>query len=369
MTDAHEPAERTRSTPPAAAVDARDSRRDLPRRPMRIQHVMVACITAMIVGSLLNAPGILKTAKGQKVGFKRDVAVAFATPLADVSHFLHTDRARAGLQDLLGRSGDDDINESSPSPTTTAPGPTATTLPRPKYSSTKPMHLWVGGDSLGETPGTSLVNALNGNPSVQTIGEVDTHISTGLARPEVFNWPAHLVDVANTDHPDVMVVSLGSNDNQTMTGDGGGAEFGSVGWKTEYARRVGGLMDAVAVDGRTLIWTGVPIVRQDDKLESYQLINQIIRDQAALRPGRVVYVDTYDLLKGPDGAYAEYLPDAGGALVQARSPDGTHYTRFGGDRSARAVVAAMHGAVDFDGAPAPPATSKAATPTTAKRGK
>ena len=226
------------------------------------------------------------------------------------------------------------------------------------------MKLWAGGDSLGETPGTSLVNALSGNASVAPLGEVDTQIATGLARPEVFNWPAHLADVANTEDPDVMVVSLGSNDNQTMTGEGGGAAFGSDAWKAEYTRRVGGLMDAVAKDGRTLVWTGVPIVRQDDKLESYQLINTIIRDQAALRSGRVVYVDTYDLMKGPDGGYADYLPGAGGELVQARAPDGTHYTRFGGDRIAAAVVTAMHGAIDFEGAP--PSTRAPSTTTSAK---
>jgi hypothetical protein len=334
---------------------------------MRIQHVMVACITAMLVGALLNAPGILKTAKGQPVGWKRDVAVALADPLADVSHALHTDRLRSGLQDALGRSGDDDINESLPSPTaTTAPaGATTTTLPKPKFTASDRLKLWAGGDSLGETPGTSLVNALGGNASVDTSTEVDTQIATGLARPEVFNWPAHLVDVVNAQHPDAMVLSLGSNDNQTMTGDGGGAEFGSDAWRVEYARRAGGLMDAIAKDGRTLFWLGVPIVRQDDKLESYQFINDIIREQAALRPGRVVYVDTYDLMKGTDGAYADYLPNGSGELIEARAPDGTHYTRFGGDRIAAAVVAAMHGVLDFDGAPPPSSTTRAPATTRA----
>ena len=100
---------------------------------MRIQQVMATCVIAMFVGALLNAPGILKTAKGQPIGWKRDVAVALADPLADVSHALHTDRARVGLQDLLGRGGDDDIDESSPSPTTTPGNPTGTTLPRPSF--------------------------------------------------------------------------------------------------------------------------------------------------------------------------------------------------------------------------------------------
>jgi hypothetical protein len=110
-----------------------------------------------------------------------------------------------------------------------------------------------------------------------------------------------------------------------------------------------------------LFWIGVPIVRQTNKLESYQLINSIFQEQAALRPGRVFYVDTYDLLKGPDGAYADYLPNSSGDLVQARAPDGTHYTRFGGDRVATAVETAMKQAFDL-ATTSPPTTTTAVGP-------
>jgi hypothetical protein len=215
---------------------------------------------------------------------------------------------------------------------------------------------------LGETPGTSVVNMLAAIPAAEPSGGVDAHVATGLARPEVFNWPAHLVDVVNTQDPGALVLSLGSNDNQAMTGEGAtGAAFGSNEWRAEYARRVGGLMDAVATDGRVLFWLGVPIVRQENKLESYRFINAIVEEQAALRTGRVVYVDTYDLLSGPDGAYADYLPNDGGELVEARAPDGTHYTRFGGDRIAASVVAAMN--ATFTLRPTAPTTTTRARPT------
>lgn len=337
---------------------------------MAAGHVVLVCIVALAVGFLLNAPGILKTAKGQPVGWKRDVAIAVAQPVYDVSHFLHTDGLRTGLQDLLGRSDDDTINESSPSPTTLPPS-VSTTLPqKATFSPSKPLRLWIGGDSLGDFPGTSLINAVTDNPAIDVVAEVDAHVSTGLARPEVLNWPAAVQDVINTLNPRAIVISLGSNDNQAMTGEGSnGAQFGSPEWKAEYARRVGGLMDEVVKTGRTLFWIGVPIVRQDNKLESYQFINSIFQEQAALRPGRVFYIDTYNLLKGPDGNYADYLPNAGGDLVLARAPDGTHYTRFGADKIAGLVVEKMNEAFTFTTTTTPGTTAPATPTTRAKQSK
>ena len=364
-TERAEPAPITRTRPPVPAIDPRDP----PRRPMAAGHVMLVCLVALGVGFLLNAPGILKTAKGQPVGWKRDVAVAFAQPVYDISHILRTDRLREGLQDLLGRSGDDTINESLPSPTTLPPS-VSTTLPQDTtFNPANPLRLWTGGDSLGAFPGTSLINAVNDNPAIEVVAEVDAHISTGLARPEVFNWPAAVQNVMSTLDPRALVISLGSNDNQTMTGEGSnGAPFGSDEWKVEYSRRVGGLMDEVVKTGRALFWVGVPIVRQENKLESYQFINGIFQEQAELRPGRVFYIDTYNLLKGPDGNYADYLPNSSGDLVLARAPDGTHYTRFGSDKIAELIVTRMNEAFVFEtGAPA--STAPPTPTTTSKKSK
>ena len=165
------------------------------RRPLAAGHVIVVGLVALLVGALLNAPGIRKTALGQPVGWQRDISTAFANPLYDVSHALYLDRLREGLKDLLGRSSDDSVNSHLPSPTTVPPGPTPTTLPpRLAFTPAHPLRLWIGGDSLGDTPGSSLIDQLSSNQAVGILGPVDTHISTGLARPEVFNWPAFLQD-------------------------------------------------------------------------------------------------------------------------------------------------------------------------------
>ena len=126
------------------------------RRPMSVGHVLVVGLVCLLVGSFLNAPGIRKTALGQPVGWKRDVSTELANPLYDVSHALLLDRLRVGLQEVIGRNGDDDIDLTLPSPTIDrTPSDASAPKPPPKraFSPTKQARLWVGGDSLAISPG------------------------------------------------------------------------------------------------------------------------------------------------------------------------------------------------------------------------
>ena len=323
---------------------------DTPRRTMPVAHVWVVGLIALLTGALLNAPGIRKTALGQDVGWQRDVATFFADPLFDVSHTLFLDRPRAGIQDVIGRSGDDDIDLSLPSPTI----PTGTSEPKlPQKRSFSPQHqaaLYVTGDSLAITPGESVINQALATQSIGILGVVDGHVGTGLARPEVFNWPAYLAEVVARDHPDAVVLTIGSNDDQTLTGDGGGEQFGTQEWKNEYARRVGGLMDAVTGNGQaTLFWVGLPPMRNTERYDTrYRLINEIVQTEAARRTGKVVFVDTSTVVSPPEGGYADYLTNPDGSVVQVRTGDGIHLTREGGDRLAALIVKTMRETFDLD---------------------
>jgi hypothetical protein len=272
----------------------------------------------------------------------------FAEPLYDVSHALQVDELRKGIQSIAGRSGDDDINTSLPDPIATAdPGdPTvSTTLPPAKqaFSPSRRLKVWVGGDSLSITPGESFVNLAPGTEVMDVANNfVDGHVATGLARPEKFNWPDHMLDVIAADQPSALVITLGSNDDQDLTGEGGVGPYASPDWMTEYRRRVGGMMDALTANSdRILFWIGVPVlrVRAEDR---YNAINQIFREEADKRPGRVVYIDLDSRFRGADGGYVDIISD-----VQVRTPDGIHFSRAGGDQVAQLVIDTMNQAYDL----------------------
>lgn len=329
---------------------------------MAAGHVIVVGLVALLVGALLNAAGTRKTALSQSVGLKRDIATAFADPIYDISHALYIDRLRQGFKSVLGRSTDDQVNTHLPSPTTVPNGPTPTTLPpRQTFTTTHQLRLWIGGDSLSEVPGDRLIDQAVATGAVGLVGPVDTHISTGLARPEVFNWPLYLTSVLTTDMPNAVVLTFGANDDQTLTGDNGGESFGSPGWVAEYSRRVGGLYDEITSlpSHPRLFMVGIPPVENTARFENdYRVINGIFQAQAQARPGRVYYVDTVPVLGTAGGGYAEYLPQLDGTVVQVRTDDGIHVTDAGGDRVAAKILSVMREAFNLQGAPTPTTTTK-----------
>jgi hypothetical protein len=347
---------------------------------MAVGTVWIVGIVCLVVGALLNAPGIRKTALGQEVGLKRDIAQSLADPLYDLSHALFLDRPREGLQEVIGRSEQDDIDLTLPSPrrgptATTVPGPTATTIPgativvpapRRAFAPTNPMRLWVGGDSLAITPGESIINLALTTQVVSIIGSVDGHVSTGLARPEVFNWAAYLNDVLNAHNPDLVVLTIGSNDDQALTGENAVSAFGSEAWKTEYRRRVGGLMDLVTATGnRQLLWIGIPPMRNTARyVDHYLLINDLVRSEAKKRAGKVTFVDTSVILGDGGGGYTDYLTNPDGSALLVRAPDGTHFTRAGGDRIAGTVLLVMDVIFDLNAWRKEASTSTTPPPTT-----
>jgi uncharacterized protein len=330
------------------------------RRLLPAGYAVVIVVVALLVGALLNAQGLRKTAHIQGQGWKRQVAIALTTPLASVSHALLIDRPRQGLKSALGRSGDDSIDTrvvfSAGSASASATPPS-----RNGFSPAQPLRLWAAGDSLVVVPGESVYRQAVETGAVQPVARVDGRLATGLERPDVFNWFTYIRDALVRLEPRAVVVSFGANDDHAyMTGIPPGVSIGTFGtdsWIAEYRRRVGGLMDEITAGGRFLVWIGAPVVRDAAESRRFELLNAIYRSEAEKRPGRVAFVDTFTLLQDSHGRYADFLPDASGTLVRVRALDGVHYAGAGGDLIAHQVMARLEQAFDLTSWRRTPATA------------
>jgi hypothetical protein len=309
----------------------------------------VVSLVALGVSAFLNAPGIQKSAHIQPDGWKRDVALSVTEPLEGVSHALLLDRPRQGLKAVLGRSDDDEIDTAVALPAEPAPPPSTPTdqppppPPRESFTPTRPLRLWIAGDSLVVVPGESLLRLAAGNRAIERTGHVDGRIASGLERPDVFNWFTHIRDVMTGEKPPRAVVVMfgGNDDHGFMTGLPAGIQistFGSSSWTREYRRRVAGLMDTLTRRGAYVVWIGLPISSDAEQTRRFDAINAIVQSEAASRPGRVAYLDTYFLFAGADGGYAQYVTDASGKLVKMRAEDGVHFERAAGDLIAAKVL-------------------------------
>jgi hypothetical protein len=303
-------------------------------------------LAGLLIALLLNAPGLHKSATIQPDGWKRDSALAVTGPLESISSALFLDRPRRALKAILGRSDDDKIDTAvvvAPNPDQPSPGktPTAPTR-REKFSPEKKLRVWIAGDSLVVVPGESLLRARAGKRALTPAGEIDGHIATGLERPDVFNWFTHIQEQMRSRKPRAVVLMFGGNDDHNfMTGlpEGTGlGSFGSPSWLAEYRRRVAGVMDTITRKGAYLVWIGLPISHDAAQTQRFDTINAIVQSEAAKRPGRVSYLDTYFFFAGDGGGFSQYIADDTGKLVKMRADDGVHFERPAGDLIAAKVL-------------------------------
>lgn len=190
-----------------------------------------------------------------------------------------------------------------------------------------PLRMWLGGDSLGQYVANHLSYRIA--PRETTEITTDYHISTGLTRPDYFDWPAHFTDVATgEDRPEALVYMVGGNDDQPMRLQSVRLEPLTPEWREEYGRRVGLLMDVVAYADTRLIWVSLPPMESERRSLIADEVNTILTAQAARRPW-VVVVPIEDLFVDDHGDYAQFVdaPDGGQAL--ARQSDGVHLSDEG----------------------------------------
>ena len=182
------------------------------------------------------------------------------------------------------------------------------------------------------------------SPSLQTMIETtglatvstDHRDSSGLVRPDFFDWPTHLRESIPVANPDIVVALFGVNDAQsflstdTQAGSAAGQPVDSPQWRAEYAKRVDDVMNYLSADGRTLIWVGVPDATPPDLIAPLAVQNDVVAAEAAKHPN-VIFVDSWKHFIGIDGSFAPYVLDPrDGAYKAVRDQtDPSHLNKVG----------------------------------------
>jgi uncharacterized protein len=309
----------------------------------------VVLALGLLFAALLDARGLRKQAQVQPQGAERRVALRLTKPLLRVSDALHLTSARRELQVATGRQHEDEIDTrirlALPPPANvpaSKPVPTRRRTHRrpakPRFTRAHPLRVWVAGDSLAQVPGEGLERVAP--PSVRVLS-VESRLSTGLARPDLYNWYTRFADVIESLHPDVAVLSFGADDaHGYMTGVPAGRSVGPLGsatWDAEYRRRVDGVTRELNAAGIYVVWLGLPIPDGPGFRQSFPVVNHVLESVVRARPRRAAFVDTWHMLDDAHGRYAAYLR-VGGRLTLLRLPDGVHYTAAAGDLIARRVL-------------------------------
>jgi len=246
------------------------------------------------------------------------------------------------VQDESQASGSSTVSDPAASTVTTEP-PVETDPPGPPTAAS-PAKVYIVGDSDAGTFGPYLEQLLDGTQIVDT--ELNYKVSSGLARPDFYDWPAELREALPEADPDIVIVTFGGNDAQGLSvADGefiiGDPVANEAEWTEEYTRRAGEVMDLLLEEGRTVIWVGIPNDDNPEVTARMAIQDQAAKAAAAERP-EVIFIDTWTRFSGRDGGWAEFVIDPrDGEGKDVRAGDGFHLNTTGAEILALDIAQAV----------------------------
>ncbi|WP_257457231.1 SGNH/GDSL hydrolase family protein [Archangium lipolyticum] len=201
--------------------------------------------------------------------------------------------------------------------------------PTEKPASTRTVLLL--GDSLIVTSfGEYLESSLNAQPGIRAVRRAKS--STGLARPDFFDWMKVGREEIERHEPDVVVVIMGGNDGQDLTDDKGKGRvhWGKPAWESAYRQRVGAFLDILAAPGRKILWVALPVTGLKNFERKLEVIRRVLHEAVSSRED-AVHLDTklfFTDAKG--GLLREAQVEGFRKPMRLKMDDGVHFTVAGG---------------------------------------
>lgn len=200
----------------------------------------------------------------------------------------------------------------------------------PTTGTKAPIVYGIGGSTMGTLLGPMLD---------KVFGEHEVEFrrwgkaSSGLARPDFHDWPKSTPALMEKHKPNIVVVSLGTNDYQAIWDDGDWIRQEDPKWETAYGERVDALLAAIAADDkdRLIIWSGPYAFEGKNAVVRAPIVNRVMKERVeafAAAGGNAIFHDAYSVTADDSGKPLEkaVLSSKSKKAVEIRSKDGIHLT-------------------------------------------
>jgi hypothetical protein len=237
---------------------------------------------------------------------------------------------------------------------------TAPAQARQRTRRAAPDTIWVGGERFPapgpDAPRVLLIGDSNffgplGHTLRKAFAARGYHVkirgkpSSGLARPEFFDWFQEARRLIDEVRPDLVIAMLGANDVQRITwprlGDRIQWSEESL-WRRAYAGRYREFARFLAsrVDEVVLL---SPTNRGWDNARAAVTRVREMQQRAVRGLERVHWVDMFPLSSNPDGTWLRFGEALSGKRVWYRQPDRIHLTKAGGKLVGTRVLETLSG--------------------------
>jgi hypothetical protein len=306
-------------------------------RTYRLREVSLILLTAAATLLFLGSGSLLDWTKNLEFGPARDWAVAATAAPHRVASATGLDTPARALQQAAYWLG---VQEPEPGfDTLPAAGTDTTSAPEfaaadatECYTPQRKLRILLIGDSLmGWGIGTMLLRAITADSLLY--GTQKYKVSSGLSRPDFYDWLAEARSLLPPDHSDTnhygaVVVLIGANDAQNIRWHGRVRVVGSDTWNIAYRSRVDSFCELLTHRTHRVYWIGLPLMRKGGYNRRMQALNAIY-ESVCTTYRNVTFIPTVPLLADSAGNYSSYQL-RGNRRTLIRADDGIHVTCAGG---------------------------------------
>ncbi len=206
-------------------------------------------------------------------------------------------------------------------------------------------NIGVYGDSLSDGVWSGLYSIVKHHPENKLFRH--SKVGATLTTPDFTTWTQDFAASLDREHITVAVVMFGANDERGVRDEKHkGYVFESKGWQRVYVSRIDVIYSELAKRKVTVVWVGLPAIRDKDANAGAVFLNRLYAAEAAKCAGR--FLPLSDSFVDSSGQFAAYLPDQKGHLREVRINDGVHFTSYGYGLIAEKVYSSITSPVPTD---------------------
>jgi hypothetical protein len=224
--------------------------------------------------------------------------------------------------------------------------------------------ILVIGDALAGGVGAGLSRMAEPESRFEIVNRFQE--TSGIARPEVYDWTESLPKIMEGKDFHAVVVLIGANDRQAIREGDFRLVFNTSEWTAAYEAKIDEMLDVLNSAGVKVFWVSIPPMG-DAKYDADMQILAALQKQEVQSKGQI-YVDLRDAFLGPDGNYTDKGPDDTGEVRKLRSRDGVTFFKQGNNRFGQLLLAEIKrviGTGQIETAPTPAPVIALPTPSVA----
>ncbi len=197
--------------------------------------------------------------------------------------------------------------------------------------------ILVVGDALAGGLGNGMMRMIEGDPTFEVLNRFNE--SSGLARPEFYDWSAAIPKIVENAPVDAVVVLVGVNDRQGIRDGNIRHVFKAPGWEKAYIAAVDRVLASAKQVNAKVFWISLPPMASASFDADMRYLSDLHRQRVAAVQGN--FVDVRPFFLGPDGSFIDRGPDDLGNDRKLRERDGIKFMKVGNNRFGQLVLGAV----------------------------